>query len=423
MKVSKDSLSHILLALLILVTVNPWYSHFLIIEAVLVLFLVFTGALYIAKKRTFLSKKLLLVVSLFATLFFLQWIKYGILPIVTISGFFVKILCAYFMVNICKNFPLAFVKVVFVLSSISLVIWFLEVMTSLPLLDAFPKDYANEDSIMPRSLSPVYTAITENLDHVIKRNAGFTWEPGAFAGINIIALLFVGLSCGNFKGIKGKCYLIVFVASVLSSQSTAGFVVLPIVLYIIFHANVSENRLSMRSIGISLLFISIIVLPVSIYFFNLPFVTEKIVLQLQAAAMSSDSLEANNSRFGSILFDLTYIYESPFIGNGLNEITRFRLHNIDAIALGHGNGLTDFLADFGLIAFGVVLWLIYGGITDLNPKDKITPFLAMVVLLLILNGEPYFNHPFFWCIIFLSRNSKRLRAFADTPKRISRSFM
>jgi len=409
MRSSIDVLSTLFLALLILATVNPWYSHYLAIEGLLIFTLVTTGAIYFARKNIFISKKLLLLVGLFSIVFFVQWAVFGLFPFVTIAGFFVKILCAYFIVNICTNFPLAFVKVVFVLSSISLVIWFLEVFTPLSvLIELFPKQYANEASINTRSISPLYTSLTEDLDSSIKRNSGFAWEPAAFAGINIMAMMFCQFRTGNVWINKRKHYLIVFVMSVLSSQSTTAFVTLPIVLYLVYRHNASKTKVNFRDIGKSLLFLFFVLLPVCVYFFNLPFVSEKIEQQLQFTLLDSAENGLNNSRFGSMIFDLSYFYDSPIFGNGLNEITRYRFHGIDEIALGHGNGLTDFLADFGLIVFIIVFCFIYRGIANHSPDDNVFPLLAALVLIMLLFSETYFNHPFFWCYVFLSNDTRRL---------------
>ena len=412
-----DVLSTLLLTLLILVTVNPWYSHYLIIEVVLVCILVISGAIYFAR-NTFISKKLLLLVSLFSIIFFFQWTVFGLFPFVTIAGFFVKILCAYFIVNICKNFPLAFVKVVFILSSISLVIWFLEVLTPLSaLIELFPKQYGNEASVIPRSISPLYTSFNEDIDSSINRNSGFAWEPAAFGGINLMALIFCQFRTVNLSINKRISYLIVFIMSVLSSQSTTAFVTLPIVLYLAFRQNISKNKVSFRKIGKSLLLVFFILLPICVYFFNMPFVAEKIDNQLQATLIDSTASGLNNTRFGSMLFDLSYFVESPIIGNGLNEITRFRLHGTHEVALGHGNGLTDFLADFGLIVFIVVVWFIYRGMASFSPEDNVLPLLATLVLFLLLFSEAYFNHSFFWCYVFLSSDTKRLQTMIPAPSK------
>jgi hypothetical protein len=418
MRNSIDVLSTLLLALLILATVNPWYSHYLMIEGVLVFILVTAGAIYFSRKNTFISKKLFLLVSLFSIVFFLQASAFGLFPWFTIVGFFVRLLCAYFIVNICKDFPLAFVRVVVVLSSISLVIWFLEVFTPLGVLvEAFPKEYVNEKSIVPRYISPFYTSLIENLDSSIKRNAGFSWEPAAFAGINLMAMMFCQFRTGNFRINKRKRYLTVFIMSVLSSQSTTAFVAFPIVLYLVFRQNASQNKVSFRGTGKSLLFVFFILLPICVYFFNLPFVSEKIEQQLQVILIDSTASGLNNTRFGSMVFDLFYFYESPIIGNGLNEITRFRFHGIHERALGHGNGLTDFLADFGIIVFIVVVWFIYRGIASYSPEGNVFPLLATLVLFLLLFSEAYFNHPFFWCYVFLSSDTKRLQNMIATPSK------
>lgn len=415
MRIGIDGLSTLLFALVLLSTTNPWFSHYLMIDGLLVFLLVISGIIFFARKNTFLSKKLLLLVSLFLIIFFLQGSAFGFFPLVTIAGFFVRLLCVYFIVNICKDFPLTFVKVIFVLSSISLLIWFLEAFTPLSVLvEALPKVYQHEDSMWPRSLSPLYTSVIETLDGAVKRNSGFAWEPGAFAGINIMAIIFCLFRTGNFSVNKRKRYLIVFIMSVLSSQATAAFLTLPIVLCLVYRRYVSKNRLSFRGVGTSLLFVFFILLPICVYFFNLPFVTEKIEQQLQFALIDSVRSGLNNTRFGSMLFDLSYIYESPMIGNGLNEITRFRLHDIDQIALGQGNGLTDFIADFGLIVFAIVFRLIYLGIASYNEGDKISSVLSTVVILMLLFSETYFNHPFFWCFVFLLSDTKRPQALLAT---------
>jgi hypothetical protein len=250
---------------------------------------------------------------------------------------------------------------------------------------------------------------------LINRNSGFTWEPAAFGGINLMALIFCQFRTVNLSINKRISYLIVFIMSVLSSQSTTAFVTLPIVLYLAFRQNISKNKVSFRKIGKSLLLVFFILLPICVYFFNMPFVAEKIDNQLQAALIDSTVSGLNNTRFGSMLFDLSYFVESPIIGNGLNEITRFRLHGTHEVALGHGNGLTDFLADFGLIVFIVVVWFIYRGMASFSPEDNVLPLLATLVLFLLLFSEAYFNHSFFWCYVFLSSDTKRLQTMIPAP--------
>ena len=100
-----------------------------------------------------------------------------------------------------------------------------------------------------------------------------------------------------------------------------------------------------------------------------------------------------------MIFDMSYFYESPFIGNGLNEATRFRLHNLEEIPLGR-NGLTDFLADFGLFVFIFIFSHIYNGFKLYRAKDQVFCLIAIGVIAMLLFGGQLFNHIFFGVLSF-----------------------
>ena len=190
MTISVELISKLSLLFIVLM-VNPWYHYHLNIDIVYVFLFLILTTLHLHKFGFNISKNFFLLVSIFLIVFILQWMKYGLLPIFTIFGFFIRIMCAYYIVKLLRNFLHSFVNVVFILSCVSLFLWFFEAFTPLQVSSLFfTEAYANETSIKPDYLSPIYTSKTEfYLDSLIKRNAGFAWEPSAFASINIIAIL------------------------------------------------------------------------------------------------------------------------------------------------------------------------------------------------------------------------------------------
>ena len=51
-----------------------------------------------------------------------------------------------------------------------------------------------------------------------------------------------------------------------------------------------------------------------------------------------------------------YIKSSPFFGNGLHDETRFRYHPWIDENIGHGNGMSNFMAYWGVTFF--IFWFI-----------------------------------------------------------------
>jgi hypothetical protein len=402
--ISIDHLSKMLLLMSILV-VNPWYKYVFNIDVIFVSIFLLSLTLYILKFGLNISKRFILISLLFAIIFVAQFFAFGYLPLITIFGFYIKIFSAYLIIKISKNFLQSFIKIIFVLSSISLVFWFFEALTPLnSFREHFLCLYVNDEAVIPSCFSPIYTSKSEYyIDPLFTRNSGFAWEPSAFSAFNLIALLLLTLIKDSLSIISKGCYIFIFVLSVLTSQSTMGFVTLPVLIYLLMKKN-SERKLSINTL--KQFFITLPVIVTMIFFIaNLDFVTNKIQSQLQSSLENNVLEGATNTRFGSMFFDLFYFYQSPIIGNGLNEVTRYRFNDSELLREGHGNGLTDFLADFGLIAFIIIFRIFFKGISSFRHEDKIFSITALLVLAMILFSGHFFNHLFFWCILFFLMNA------------------
>lgn len=409
MTISLDHISRIILFLIVL-QVNPWYGHTFNNDIFYICIFMILLIIYFYKYSFKISKKLILLIGTFLIIFIAQWMAFGIFPTYTILGFFVRILSAYLIVVLCKNFLYSFVQTLFILSSISLIFWFIDLLVPISIIPLFfIESYANELSVMPDYLSPFYTSKTEYyLDASIQRNAGFAWEPSAFGSINIIGILFWIFTKDNFTKGQSMFILTIFLLSTLSSQSTTAYIILPFIAILFFRNKSIKTKISFSGLIKSFLFFIFILLPAIYFLSTLDFISQKITTQIQGALFDNAQNKLNSTRFGSLLFDLSYIYESPLIGNGLNEASRFRLHNLEEIPLGQGNGLTDFLADFGLIMSIFIFWLIYKGFRLYKPGDQVFCLIAIGVIVMLLLGGQLFNHIFFWCLVFLSINKQTI---------------
>ena len=119
-----------------------------------------------------------------------------------------------------------------------------------------------------------------------------------------------------------------------------------------------------------------------------------------------DPTDVSSTRFGALNMDITYIKSQPLTGNGLHKSTRFRFHPWFDDEVGHGNGMSNFLAFWGIPFF--LFWVIclyrFGKQAS---GSTVTAILFVLLMLLILQGEQFLNFPLF--LIFFTAPAIPLR--------------
>ena len=222
----------------------------------------------------------------------------------------------------------------------------------------------------------------------IVRNCGFFWEPGAMGGyIALLTLLFFNDIPELYRTNKWKC--IVILATLLSTQSTGGFMSFGMIMICFF-------AVSMRSKW------KYVLLPMcfcaAYYIYNsLDFLSDKVESQNES---TQDLVwgEYSSTRSGTLYFDLYYIEKHPFIGNGLHERTRLADHLALAQMLSQGevaaagNGFSDTVAKWGLIFCLVYGWVFFRTNKELDAKRKL---FFLLLICVILQGEAFMNFPLF----------------------------
>lgn len=312
-------------------------------------------------------------------LFLIQFLNLGYISIPACINYFLKILIAFYIANkIGKDFKIYFFETMVFLSSLSLLFYTFNLLGF------------NSGIEIGRHFSLIlYDSFIEPGD--IIRNNGPFWEPGAFAGY-IILLLLLFLDNKDYL-LKNKVSLVIIIVALLTTYSTTGYVAF-------FWLILAFNFKKLKSISV-IYFLPILFL--SFYYLkNSEFVGAKIEEQFV------ESIEEGNnrilfSRFGSIVMDYNYIKKNPLTGNGLTAETRFSDHikyfDIEELS-GFGNGLSNFIASFGLL---FVLFVL-GSITRNIFRTSKNRFFGFIGLILILFGEQFINYPLFWALLFLNEN-------------------
>lgn len=261
------------------------------------------------KRGCCLNKKIVIVTFMLTFIVLLQTLSF--------SGDFnttTKYLLALYSVMIMscylfksRHFVDLYIKIVFLISVISLVFWcidftpqghnlLLDIGESLPQLGWDNMRETREGSTANKSYTLyVYTVYFID-DLLIPQNTGPFWEHGIFC-IYLINAFYLNAIRENKIITK---YNIVFIIAIITSFSSTGYVVLIVALAFVI--------LQRGGITFSKIFLLVMLLIGTYYISSLDFMTEKITEN----AMSTNE----SSRFFAMVYHWQQIVKSPFIGYG-----------------------------------------------------------------------------------------------------------
>jgi len=248
-----------------------------------------------------------------------------------------------------------------------------------------------------------YTSFPVVTNDVIIRNSGMFWEPGAFAGYLIVALLIIVVLNGSFKIELFRREILIITIGIITTLSTMGYLVLGLIILVYIFSNFGIVKYFFASIFIFSMFLT---------YNNLPFLKAKITDQFQES-LDIDESVVSNTRFGSIIMDLQYIESSPWFGNGLHIKTRFRFHPWVDGDIGHGNGMSNFIAFWGIPLFFFWLMMVMRYFKQ-RLNNWFAVFICFICLLLVLQNEQFLNYPFFSIFFFITLYSTRFRQDEST---------
>jgi hypothetical protein len=318
-----------------------------------------------------------------------QMVKFNYLPVNTYLGVFIRIFFAYFTVRILgRNFTKYYVDIIYVLSIIGFFIYVPQLI-----LPGFGRFLAT--SISPLLRNPLYTGDIWYAPDIILyvfnsgvgtfRNCGAFWEPGAYAGFLIIAMIFNFMESRTISDKKS----IVLLLALLSTFSTTGLIALGFFLVMFLGNKVAPIY--------KLILIPSIFAAIVIAFTSLDFLGDKITSQLDVENTH------HNTRFKSAVLDWRDFVENPVLGLGRDPKTRHK--GITNPILTHRtNGLTNYLVTYGIFVFLFYFGSIYYAFHKLCLKNNYPLKYALYGLILILIigfSEVFFSLPFFYGLAML----------------------
>ncbi|MDD4144847.1 MAG: hypothetical protein PHN68_09445 [Prolixibacteraceae bacterium] len=225
------------------------------------------------------------------------------------------------------------------------------------------------------------------------RNAGFAWEPGAFA-IYINIAIFFNLMRNKFT-IKNNKHLWVFIPALATTFSTTGYSIF--ILLILFYL-FNKNALKITLLIPFTTFITIII-------FTLPFMMNKVIdnLEYDTETMLYNSAKYDNhyspQRFQSLQIDVIDFLNNPLIGYGGHEEERWT--NQLGAKISTASGIGEIMAQYGIagIIFVLIsLWKSSGKYMLLyDIKGRFFPF----IMILFISVSYSIMTSFFMCIWLL----------------------
>lgn len=248
-----------------------------------------------------------------------------------------------------KRLFVAYETILYRLCQISLVLWIILLLFKGPFISLMSQLSLTPFSTEKETLNIIVYSVNNFTDSsyaLIKRNAGFAWEPGAYA-----CFIILGLYCNmlrtNFT-FKSNRPLLIFILSILSTQSTTG-----IFLLISLFAGwlILQKKVA----------VSWVMIPLFALMLTLPFVQEKFLHQMESSqdfTYSDLSIKGNNDVNRLIAFQMSWdeFRRHPLLGlGGYDDGTYLRQKGYEVVI---SSGIGKILAMYGLIMTIVFLYTL-----------------------------------------------------------------
>jgi hypothetical protein len=362
------------------------------------------------------SKKFILLIFLFLVYFILLTFKYDEIHYKFLVIYPLSFFIAYSFVSTLKaDFFTIYERLLHLLCLIALFFWVLQILIPVPLTSLLSsltliKPY---NEIIQAHIF-VFSILNEGIESVLPRNSGFAWEPGAFA-VFINLAIFVNLIRNSFR-IRKNINLVIFVLTLLSTQSTTG--------YSIFLLQAAFYFINMKGISLKLLLMPLLIIGV-LYVISLPFMYEKItglgnekisdVVETGAKDWNKDKM-IGAQRFVSFQIDFIDFLNNPILGyGGHDEDMWIKKSKINVVSI---SGIGKIMAKFGLVGIIFFIVVLYKNSVQFSKfydyKGKLLLFLLMLQVSI---SYSLIENPLlmcFWMFFFfnpkLSTNSASIKA-------------
>lgn len=326
----------------------------------------------------------------FLVLVLIHSLRFNYFPKNTYIGLAVKLSVGYLVIALVKNnFTKYYVDIICFFAAVSF-IFFIPLLIS----DSFDTIF-NAIGVSPpfeggERKSLLFYQLNLDRPEGLYRNCGPFWEPAAFGGYLLLALMF---NLSRNKGL-GDRQSIILIVTLVSTFSTTVYLLLSILLF--FYIVVRQTML------VKVIMVPIMVALFSFAFYQLTFLSEKIENEVEDGGREDVIAQtgSGHTRYSSALADFEDIKKYPIVGRGMFELT---FYDRSEVAVRH-NGLTTFISRFGIIGSIIYFSAIFHTLLTLVRRSELNSFLSVIFFIEILGmgiAEAYFEKPYFWGLVFL----------------------
>ncbi|MBN2821344.1 MAG: O-antigen ligase family protein [Bacteroidales bacterium] len=382
-----------LIATVLLTTVNPFFVSNKYIQ--LLTFLLIMYRLFQVKKSLYINNSIITLFIFYTFISTAQGMQWNLSIFSILSSFILVYLYAYFLYKLYSfNLFIVLEKVIYTLTVISLILYALHEISAefgnlLTLIIRFLDNFSADAERHSRSLI-IYTyrpAITGPFGFI--RNSGFAHEPGAFSLLLSLAISINYLNTSVFLSKRNYVYIF----ALITAFSTAGL----FSLFVLFGLLIQS-----KSNKLAYIFMYIILLGISFYFFNTSdYMFDKVTEQYDEQS-TEDLGQQNSGRFMGLRKSLYVLERHPFTGRGL-QTSSMPLSSFDPEYAAYG--WYSYISKLGVFAGALFLFLyirgIYSWIVIYYRKNKYVFIILLLSLFVNLSSQTYITKQFLLIFFFV----------------------
>jgi len=381
--------------------------------------IIMTSILLFRNKVNFNNRYFFSIIAIYTIWVIFQYAKYNHFTITLTFFVYYNIVIAYIIIDIYKTkIFLLYENIVTKLSVFAIIGWLLMVLVPGSFghfIDLIKMPHSDSGLIQGNIIIFSMTNLDSTSEFEsfgLVRNTGFSWEPGRYASMLIIAIFF-NMARNQFQfQLNRNIGFWILTLALLTTQSTTGFMSFSIlIIWFLINKNISTKILSLA-----------LIIPLAIFVYSLPFIGEKLNLLMdQETTMSKvdsdleigeDDLTYVPQRFDGLSFEFLNIVSDPLLGYGNDEADSYTKRNISPF-LGLSNGILKVFARFGIILGCLFYFLLFRSSFWFSNFYNIKGGMVYMLLFLAISISYDFTLiPFFLSIVFFSlfadRNLKYL---------------
>lgn len=343
--------------------------------------------------RKHVSKKILLTLTLFISLILMGLLVH--FSDINREYFFTEMAFIFllFEMSIIVNyidkqiFIKNYINVMVIISGVSLLYYYISLNHPSLISKLSTKVMVGTKKII---VSPFYTWGFDSF--IYPRNAGPFWEPGAFQGFVLIAIIMLLFYKDNMQRVKPK--IIILSATLITTQSTAGYILLGLI-YLAFGTDIikifSNKNTGKRSLHSILIvpIVAISLLYLAFYIFDSEIISNKF----------ADDNISFIARSEDVYNSMRMISEKPFFGYGSGIEKSARELSLGIVD--NSVGMLSLFYTYGSIFFVVYIYKFKNGIDSLFPYNNIIKRLAVYIVFIVLYmTQGLYYLPFFSIFLF-----------------------